>query len=260
MIVVPQSPGPGSVVRPPRRALRCSADPSHAAQQRREPEPRARGHRRTGRRCPRGARSGPADHARAPAVRPYARRCPTASAPASRAGVPTRSSAATSGPSPRATTTRSTRSSAATSRSAGAPPRPRARSSSSAASTRTRTPGRAGATTPASSAPARSCSPRPARTSRPCRSAPAATTKETRPGRHEAYRRSKDHASTPYDDAPVPHAQFFDGGRDLLAEGDAVYVRGTEPGTEDWLATARRSFPVLGRNGDKTVSLRDPPV
>lgn len=86
---------------------------------------------------------------------------------------------------------------------------------------------------------------------------------ETRPGWHEVYWRSIDHTSSLYDDAPMPYAQFFDGGQalhgrpgdlyahggsagcvnlsvpdaerlwDLLAEGDAVYVWGTKPGTED---------------------------
>ncbi|GGZ58730.1 L,D-transpeptidase family protein [Streptomyces subrutilus] len=86
---------------------------------------------------------------------------------------------------------------------------------------------------------------------------------ETRPGWHEVYWRSIDHKSTLYDDAPMPYAQFFDGGQalhgrpgdlyahggsagcvnlsvpdaarlwDLLDEGDAVYVWGTKPGTED---------------------------
>ncbi|MCY0948198.1 L,D-transpeptidase family protein [Streptomyces sp. H27-S2] len=86
---------------------------------------------------------------------------------------------------------------------------------------------------------------------------------ETRPGWHEVYWRSIDHKSTLYDDAPMPCAQFFDGGQalhgrpgdlyahggsagcvnlsvsdaerlwDLLGEGDAVYVWGTKPGTDD---------------------------
>ncbi|AWZ07140.1 MULTISPECIES: L,D-transpeptidase family protein [unclassified Streptomyces] len=86
---------------------------------------------------------------------------------------------------------------------------------------------------------------------------------ETRPGWHEVYWRSKDHKSTLYDDAPMPYAQFFDEGQalhgrpgdlyahggsagcvnlsvpdaerlwNLLTEGDAVYVWGTKPGTED---------------------------
>ncbi|MFF4292401.1 L,D-transpeptidase family protein [Streptomyces vinaceus] len=86
---------------------------------------------------------------------------------------------------------------------------------------------------------------------------------ETRPGWHEIYWRSKDHESTLYDNAPMPYAQFFDGGQalhgrpgdlyahggsagcvnlsvpdaerlwNLLEEGDAVYVWGTKPGTED---------------------------
>lgn len=86
---------------------------------------------------------------------------------------------------------------------------------------------------------------------------------ETRPGLHEIYWRSKDHTSSLYNDAPMPYAQFFDGGQalhgrpgdlyahggsagcvnlsvpdaerlwDLLTEGDAVYVWGTKPGTED---------------------------
>ncbi|MFE2474783.1 L,D-transpeptidase family protein [Streptomyces sp. NPDC059389] len=86
---------------------------------------------------------------------------------------------------------------------------------------------------------------------------------ETRRGRHEIYWRSKDHKSTLYDNAPMPYAQFFDGGQalhgrpgdlyahggsagcvnlsvpdaerlwNLLDEGDTVYVWGTKPGTED---------------------------
>lgn len=86
---------------------------------------------------------------------------------------------------------------------------------------------------------------------------------ETRPGLHEVYWRSEDHVSTLYDDAPMPYAQFFDEGQalhgrpgdlyahggsagcvnlsvpdarrlwDLLTEGDAVYVWGAKPGTED---------------------------
>lgn len=86
---------------------------------------------------------------------------------------------------------------------------------------------------------------------------------ETRPGRHEIYWRHKDHVSTLYDNSPMPYAQFFDGGQalhgrpgnlyahggsagcvnlsvpdaerlwNLLTEGDAVYVWGTKPGTED---------------------------
>ncbi|MFK0010360.1 L,D-transpeptidase family protein [Streptomyces sp. NPDC091027] len=85
---------------------------------------------------------------------------------------------------------------------------------------------------------------------------------ETRPGWHEVYWRSKDHVSTLYG-SPMPYAQFFDGGQalhgtpdslygnggsagcvnlaeadaarlwELLTEGDAVYVWGTRPGTED---------------------------
>ncbi|WP_327304446.1 L,D-transpeptidase family protein [Streptomyces sp. NBC_01298] len=86
---------------------------------------------------------------------------------------------------------------------------------------------------------------------------------ETRPGWHEVYWRSEDHVSTLYPDSPMPYAQFFDEGQalhgrpgnlyahggsagcvnltvpdarrlwDLLTEGDAVYVWGTKPGTED---------------------------
>ncbi|MFJ3960198.1 L,D-transpeptidase family protein [Streptomyces sp. NPDC090036] len=85
---------------------------------------------------------------------------------------------------------------------------------------------------------------------------------ETRPGWHEVYWRSKDHVSSLYG-SPMPHAQFFDGGQalhgspgylyghggsagcvnltepdaerlwNLLTEGDAVYVWGIKPGTED---------------------------
>ncbi|MFJ8014241.1 L,D-transpeptidase family protein [Streptomyces sp. NPDC096339] len=86
---------------------------------------------------------------------------------------------------------------------------------------------------------------------------------ETRRGRHEIYWRSKDHKSTLYNNAPMPYAQFFDGGQaiharsdylyahggsggcvnlaepdavklwNLLTEGDTVYVWGTKPGTDD---------------------------
>ncbi|MFE2327440.1 L,D-transpeptidase family protein [Streptomyces sp. NPDC059385] len=88
-------------------------------------------------------------------------------------------------------------------------------------------------------------------------------TDETRRGRHEIYWRSKDHKSTLYNNAPMPYAQFFDGGQaiharsdylyahggsggcvnlaepdavklwNLLTEGDTVYVWGTKPGTDD---------------------------
>ncbi|MEU9305002.1 L,D-transpeptidase family protein [Streptomyces sp. NPDC048269] len=88
-------------------------------------------------------------------------------------------------------------------------------------------------------------------------------TQETRPGWHEVYWRSKDHKSTLYADSPMPYSQFFDGGQalhgrtgylyahggsagcvnltvadaerlwNLLDEGDAVYVWGTKPGTDD---------------------------
>ncbi|UQX03086.1 L,D-transpeptidase family protein [Streptomyces sp. RerS4] len=86
---------------------------------------------------------------------------------------------------------------------------------------------------------------------------------ETRPGWHEIYWRHKDHVSSLYDNSPMPYAQFFDGGQalhgrpgrlfaeggsagcvnlsvpdaerlwNLLVEGDAVYVWGVKPGTED---------------------------
>ncbi|MFJ1843615.1 MULTISPECIES: L,D-transpeptidase family protein [unclassified Streptomyces] len=84
---------------------------------------------------------------------------------------------------------------------------------------------------------------------------------ETRPGWHAIYWRDKDHVSTLYDNAPMPYAQFFDGGQalhghpgnlfdgggsagcvnltvhdaaflwKLLGIDDAVYVWGTKPGT-----------------------------
>ncbi|MFE6779112.1 L,D-transpeptidase [Streptomyces sp. NPDC057702] len=86
---------------------------------------------------------------------------------------------------------------------------------------------------------------------------------ETRPGWHEIYQRSRDHVSTIYDNAPMPYAQFFDGGQalhghpgdlfdgggsagcvnltvenaatlwDLLHLKDRLYVWGTKPGTAD---------------------------
>ncbi|WP_330332739.1 L,D-transpeptidase [Streptomyces sp. NBC_00536] len=88
-------------------------------------------------------------------------------------------------------------------------------------------------------------------------------TLETRPGWHEVYWRDEDHYSDLYDNAPMPYSQFFDEGQaihghrgnlysysgsagcvnlavpdaarlwDLLTEGDAVYVWGTKPGTDD---------------------------
>ncbi|MEV0743980.1 L,D-transpeptidase [Streptomyces sp. NBC_00184] len=84
---------------------------------------------------------------------------------------------------------------------------------------------------------------------------------ETRPGWHSVYWRNRDHVSTIYDNAPMPYAQFFDGGQalhghpgdlydgggsagcvnltvddaaalwDLLAVDDRVYVWGVKPGT-----------------------------
>ncbi|MEU5160521.1 L,D-transpeptidase family protein [Streptomyces sp. NPDC020875] len=84
---------------------------------------------------------------------------------------------------------------------------------------------------------------------------------ETRLGWHTIYWRSRDHVSTIYDDAPMPYAQFFDGGQalhgrlgnlydgggsagcvnlrladaaglwDLLAVDDSLYIWGTKPGT-----------------------------
>ncbi|MFE0426954.1 L,D-transpeptidase [Streptomyces sp. NPDC058953] len=84
---------------------------------------------------------------------------------------------------------------------------------------------------------------------------------ETRLGWHAIYWRSRDHVSTIYDDAPMPYAQFFDGGQalhgrldnlydgggsagcvnlrladaaglwDLLDVDDALYIWGTKPGT-----------------------------
>jgi hypothetical protein len=86
---------------------------------------------------------------------------------------------------------------------------------------------------------------------------------ETRLGGHEIYWRSIDHVSTIYDNAPMPYAQFFDGGQalhgrlddlfdgggsagcvnlrladartlwDLLDVGDQIYIWGVKPGTED---------------------------
>ncbi|WP_370412873.1 L,D-transpeptidase [Streptomyces fradiae] len=88
-------------------------------------------------------------------------------------------------------------------------------------------------------------------------------TMETRPGWHAIYWRDKDHVSSLYDDAPMPYAQFFDGGQalhghpgnlfdgggsagcvnlsmkdaealwKLLKVDDRVYVWGTKPGTAD---------------------------
>ncbi|MGW1280278.1 L,D-transpeptidase [Streptomyces tsukubensis] len=87
-------------------------------------------------------------------------------------------------------------------------------------------------------------------------------TEETRLGWHAIYWRSRDHVSTIYDDAPMPYAQFFDGGQalhgrldnlydgggsagcvnlkladaaelwDLLDIDDAIYIWGVKPGTE----------------------------
>ncbi|MFF9075864.1 L,D-transpeptidase [Streptomyces sp. NPDC014872] len=84
---------------------------------------------------------------------------------------------------------------------------------------------------------------------------------ETRPGLHKIFRRVRDDHSELYDDAPMPYAQYFDGGQaiharyddlfdgggsagcvnlrlehaktlwDRLGIGDQVYVRGRKPGT-----------------------------
>ncbi|MFJ4893818.1 L,D-transpeptidase [Streptomyces sp. NPDC088788] len=84
---------------------------------------------------------------------------------------------------------------------------------------------------------------------------------ETRPGWHSIYLRNRDQVSTLYDNAPMPYAQFFDGGQalhghpgdlydgggsagcvnltvadaaalwDLLDIDDSVYVWGVKPGT-----------------------------
>lgn len=86
---------------------------------------------------------------------------------------------------------------------------------------------------------------------------------ETRPGWHTVYWRSRDHVSTLYDNAPMPYAQFFDGGQalhgrpgdlydgggsagcvnlslddaatlwNLLGLDDRLYVWGVKPGTAD---------------------------
>ncbi|MFI8103637.1 L,D-transpeptidase family protein [Streptomyces sp. NPDC086023] len=88
-------------------------------------------------------------------------------------------------------------------------------------------------------------------------------TQETRSGWHEVYWRNIDHKSSLYDNAPMPYAQFFDGGQalhgrlddlydgggsagcvnlflsdakalwNLLGIGDRIYVWGTKPGTAD---------------------------
>ncbi|MQS38975.1 L,D-transpeptidase family protein [Streptomyces katsurahamanus] len=85
---------------------------------------------------------------------------------------------------------------------------------------------------------------------------------ETRLGWHSIYWRSRDHVSTIYDNAPMPYAQFFDGGQalhgrlddlydgggsagcvnlrlsdaeklwDLLALEDQIYIWGVKPGTD----------------------------
>ncbi|MFD7677682.1 L,D-transpeptidase [Streptomyces sp. NPDC060187] len=84
---------------------------------------------------------------------------------------------------------------------------------------------------------------------------------ETRPGWHTVYLRNRDQVSTLYENAPMPYAQFFDGGQalhghpgdlydgggsagcvnltvadaaalwDLLDIDDSVYVWGVKPGT-----------------------------
>ncbi|MFG3172479.1 L,D-transpeptidase family protein [Streptomyces sp. NPDC048200] len=84
---------------------------------------------------------------------------------------------------------------------------------------------------------------------------------ETRPGWHTIYLRNRDQVSTLYDNAPMPYAQFFDGGQalhghpgdlydgggsagcinltvtdaaslwDLLDIDDSLYVWGVKPGT-----------------------------
>ncbi|MER6912366.1 L,D-transpeptidase [Streptomyces sp. NPDC000594] len=53
---------------------------------------------------------------------------------------------------------------------------------------------------------------------------------ETRLGWHSIYWRSRDHVSTIYDDAPMPYAQFFDGGQALHGRYDDLYDGGGSAG------------------------------
>lgn len=53
---------------------------------------------------------------------------------------------------------------------------------------------------------------------------------ETRLGWHTVYWRSKDHVSTIYDSAPMPYAQFFDGGQALHGRLDDLYDGGGSAG------------------------------
>ncbi|GAA2222155.1 L,D-transpeptidase family protein [Streptomyces amakusaensis] len=55
-------------------------------------------------------------------------------------------------------------------------------------------------------------------------------TEETRLGWHSIYWRSRDHVSTIYDDAPMPYAQFFDGGQALHGRLDDLYDGGGSAG------------------------------
>ncbi|ANW21895.1 hypothetical protein BB341_11355 [Streptomyces clavuligerus] len=55
-------------------------------------------------------------------------------------------------------------------------------------------------------------------------------TQETRLGWHSIYWRSRDHVSTIYDNAPMPFAQFFDGGQALHGRYDDLYDGGGSAG------------------------------
>ncbi|MGW1978809.1 L,D-transpeptidase [Streptomyces sp. NPDC001889] len=70
---------------------------------------------------------------------------------------------------------------------------------------------------------------------------------ETRLGWHSIYWRSKDHVSTIYNNAPMPYAQFFDGGQALHGRLDDLYDGGGSAGCVNLrLADAEALWNLLG--------------
>ncbi|MFE7129912.1 L,D-transpeptidase [Streptomyces sp. NPDC057638] len=70
---------------------------------------------------------------------------------------------------------------------------------------------------------------------------------ETRLGWQRIYQRSRDHVSTLYDNAPMPYAQFFNGGQALHGRPDDLYDGGGSAGCVNLrLADAEQLWNLLG--------------
>ncbi|MET8982588.1 L,D-transpeptidase family protein [Streptomyces sp. NPDC004539] len=68
---------------------------------------------------------------------------------------------------------------------------------------------------------------------------------ETRTGWHRIYWRDLDHYSSLYDDAPMPYAQFFDGGQAFHGTYGDLFAGGSHGCVNLRLADARRLWGVL---------------